>query len=348
MLGLHVCKEECAKPLPDVLLTLFHDGCSVTRLLSALLKCESFRMQALFNSHSNMPLHSQFEDLRHMVHDFKGLHDAVMEVGEIYLAETESRTVRGLGSGVAVDGAIGRISGYMGMSEEEVERHSNNVLLASMIEWTRTGRARLFNVFRGLPVTASVDVLGCKDGLVRIKLDRDVGKVFASHPMQSHAYLACAGGEDQVRVSIQTIRQTLTLKFEEVSPSFLDRRGDLGVQIADDVPVEILKRGRKIGMVHLYDASITGLGFVLKQNDQTAYNTGDEIECRFRLGAKDIRATGWIRWLQAYEGGTRIGMELKSDKVVQQTLQREIFRIQREIIVAMNELEMPEGFLPYL
>jgi len=348
LLALYICKEDCPQPLAEILLTLFRDGCSVTRLLAALLRCESLRMQALFTGHSKMPLHAQFEDLRTMVHDFNGLQDAVMEVGEIYLAETETKTIRSLDMDEEVDDSCGRIAGYMGMSDEEVERHSKNVLLASLIEWTRTGRARLFNVFRGLPVTASVDVVGSEDDLVHIRLDRDVGKVFASHPLQSRAYLACAGGEDQVRVSVQDVGKTLILKLEDVSPSFLDRRGDLGVQITDDVPVEILMRGRKVGMVHLFDASVTGLGFILHQNDQTPYNAGDEIECRFKLGAKDFKASGWIRWLQAHEGGTRIGMELKSDKVTQQTLQREIFRVQREIIVSMNELDMPEAFQPFL
>lgn len=35
-------------------------------------------------------------------------------------------------------------------------------------------------------------------------------------------------------------------------------------------------------------------------------------------------------------------MELKADKHLQQMLQREIFRIQREIIIAINEFELSE------
>ncbi len=348
LLALYICKEDCPQPLPEILLSLFREGCSVTRLLAALLRCESLRMQALFTGHSKMPLHAQFEDLRHMVHDFNDLQDAVMAAGESYLAETESRTIRGLGSYDAIDQGSDRISGYFGMGDEEAEQHQKNVLLATVMEWKQTGRARLFNIFRGIPVSASVDVISCQDGVVRIRLDRDVGKVFASHPFQNHAYMACAGGKDQVGVSIQTVRETLTLTLDEVSPSFLDRRGDLGVQVIENVPVEVTRRGKRIGIVKLFDASVTGLGFVIQEGECEPLDTGEEIGCRFRIGQKEIKATGWIRWSQQFAGGVRIGMELKSDKAIQQTLQREIFRIQRQIIVEMNELDMPEAFLPFL
>jgi hypothetical protein len=347
LLALYICKEDSPQPLPDILLRLFRKGCSVTKLLSVLLKCESVRLQFLFAGHSSMPLHAQFEDLRKMLHDFNGIQDAVMEMGEVYLAETEAKTIRSVD--VEMDDSGERISGYVGMSREEVASHRKNILLSSMIEWTKQGQAKLYNIYRGIPISISARVLGSKDEMIRIRLDREVGKVFSSHPLQDHAYLACSGGEDQVRVAIEKVDHgVVTLALKEISPSYLDRRDNLGVQIADSVPVEIVSRGRKIGTVHLFDASISGLGFLLKQSDQTPYSAGDAVECRFKLGDREIHATGWIRWLQAHEGGTRIGMELKADKVVQQNLQREIFRIQREIIVAMNELEMPEAFQPFL
>ncbi|MES0372321.1 MAG: PilZ domain-containing protein [Mariprofundaceae bacterium] len=342
ILARHICKEEVSKPLKEVLGTLYRNHVSVTQVLAALLKCESIRMHALFIGHASMPLHTQFEDLRNMIHDFNAIQDNVMEVGEEYLAEVESKNVRSLESDDAE--ADERISGYMGMSDKEVEKHRENVLLASMLEWKQTGRVRMFNVYRGLPVNASTDVLSIEGETIRIALDRDIGKVFASHPMQNRAYLSCAGAEDQVRVTITEFgRRELTLSLEDISPSFVGRRDNLGVQISENVPVELWNRNRRTGTVHLFDASITGLGFILQESDQTPYSAGDELECRFSLGSKDFKAHGWIRWLMAHEGGTRIGMELKADKQLQQQLQREIFRIQREIIIAINEFELPEG-----
>lgn len=340
-LARHICKEEVSMPLKKVLGRLYRDRVSVTQVLAALLKCEGIRMQALFIGHASMPLHAQFEDLRTMIHDFNAIQDCVMEVGEEYLAEVESKNIRTLDADEAE--ADERISGYMGMSDEEVEKHRENVLLASMIEWKQTGRIRMFNVYRGLPVNASTEVLSIEGETIRIALDRDIGKVFASHPMQNRAYLSCAGAEDQVRVSITAFgRRELTLSLEEMSPSFVGRRDNLGVQVSGNVPVELWNRNRRIGTVHLFDASISGLGFILQQSDQTPYSAGDELECRFSLGPKEFRSHGWIRWLMAHEGGTRIGMELKADKHLQQTLQREIFRIQREIIIAINEFELSE------
>lgn len=258
-LARHVCKEEVSISLKEILAALYHDGVSVTQVLAALLKCESIRMQALFTGHAAMPLHTQFEDLRTMTHDFNMIQDSVMEVGEEYLAEVESKNIRSLNFDEAE--ADERISGYMGMSDEEVEKHRESVLLASMIEWKQTRRIRMYNVYRGLPVNASTDVLSIEGETIRIVLDRDIGKVFASHPMQNRAYLSCAGAEDQVRVTISAFgRRELTLSLEEISPSFVGRRDNLGVQISESVPVELWNRKKRIGTVHLFDASVTGLG----------------------------------------------------------------------------------------
>ena len=102
-------------------------------------------------------------------------------------------------------------------------------------------------------------------------------------------------------------------------------------------------KGRKRGKAQLFDLSISGFGFIVTPDGrQPVLENGEEVECDFKLSGTRIRASGWIRWQHNHGDAIRLGMELKSDRGLQQTLQQEIFRLQRSIIVAMNEIEIPK------
>ena len=342
-LARHICREETNQSLEETIITLLHGGYSVAQLLSALLQCESKRMQMLFSGHSALPLHVQFEDLRQTSHGFNEIQDTVMAVGETYLTELQARNIRGAAgiSGKNED----RISEYPSMNEDEANSFRDESLAKSIDIWSQLRRVRLFNQFRGIPINASAQLMGKGKEKIRIALDREVAKVFACHADKNRVFLTCPhDAEQQISASILQLESGfVTLKLEEVSPSYVEKRRNLGVQVAEKIVVTLTSKGRKRGKAQLFDLSISGFGFIVTPDTtQPTLENGEELECEFQMGGNRIRASGWIRWQHQHDDMMRIGMELKSDRGLQQILQQEIFRLQRSIIVAMNEIDLPK------
>ncbi|NWF36598.1 PilZ domain-containing protein [Mariprofundus sp. KV] len=341
-LARHICRQEPRQPLDKTVTTLLHNGYSIAQLLSALLQCESRRMKSLFSGHSALPLKVQIDDLRQTIHAFNEIQDTIMEVGEQYLTEAQARNIRGAAR--LPDNSEDRISEYAGLSREEIETIRQQAITAALDVWCKSRSIRLFNQFRGIPINASAHLLGKGKDKIRISLDREVAKVFASHPDKNRAFLSCPNGEQQIATSIIKYEPgSITLKLEDVSPSYVEKRRNLGVQVADNIRVKLSCKGRSRGTAQLYDLSISGFGFIVQQGSDTPVpGSGEELDCEFILSGERVRASGWIRWQQNHEGMLRLGMELKSDRGLQQMLQQEIFRLQRSIIVAMNEIDIPK------
>ena len=341
-LARHICRQETKQPLDKTVANLLHCGYSIAQLLSALLQCESRRMKTLFSGHSALPLKVQLDDLRQTIHAFNEIQDTVMEVGEHYLTDAQARNIRGAAR--LPDNSEDRISEYDGMSSEEIEAIRQQAITESLEVWCKSRSIRLFNQFRGIPINTSAQLLGKGKDKIRISLDREVAKVYASHPEKNRAFLSCPNGEQQITTSIIKYEPgSITLQMEDVSPSYVEKRRNLGVQVAENIRVKLSYKGRSRGKAQLYDVSISGFGFIVQQSSDTPVpNSGEELDCEFMLSGERIRASGWIRWQQNHDGMLRLGMELKSDRGLQQILQQEIFRLQRSIIVAMNEIDIPK------
>ena len=337
VLAVHVCDEQSKTPLDEVLHVLFHHAYTIPQLLSALLQCESLRMTRLFSGHSTLPLERQFDELKYVLHHFNAIQEAVLDVGRDYLLQAQAQ-FRQKEAGDQAD--IDR------QDSVEVDHAARKVVLdASMKQWKKEKKIRLYNFFKGVPIHATVNVTKISDEEICIKLSADLIKVFASQSTGKFAYAICADEKEQVRVSISEVLESIVaVRLEEVSPSLLYRRKDLGVRTMNETPVLLRVRGRMLRDVMLCDISSTGLGFSLPEKHHSLCQNGEMIECAFRLADKDIKVSGWIRWVMVMNGDMRMGMELRPNIAVQQALQKEVFRIQRKIILSLNDLETPKIF----
>ncbi len=225
----------------------------------------------------------------------------------------------------------------------ETDKLSTRLLEQSIAAWRRNGHVRVFNQFRGLPVNASARFLGHKGRRIGIGFDAEVARVFASSPDKNTAMLACPDGERQIRASIVRLQAgRAALELQEASYAYIHKRRDVGVQVGEDITVRLSGRRSRRLRARLFDLSISGMGLVLDEQAAGNIHAGDELDCEFSLGGKHFKSTGWVRWQQSCGDMLRLGMEMKSDRTLQQALQREIFRIQRSIITAMNEIELPD------
>jgi len=337
VLAVHVCDEQSKIPLHKVLHKLFHHAYTIPQLLSVLLQCESLRMQRLFSGHSSLPLERQFDELKYVLHYFNALQDAVLDVGKDYLLQAQAQRHQ---EEVGDEADIDR------QSSIEVDPDvRKSVLHASVKQWYKEKKIRLYNFFKGVPIHATVDVTQINSKDIHLKLSADLMKVFASQSTGRFAYAICADEKDQVKVSIsEVLENSVILKLEEVSPSLLHSRKNIGVRTMNEVPVLLKVRSRTLRSVVLRDISSTGLGFSLPEKYHALCQNGKMIECNFKLADKDVNVSGWIRWVMVMNGEMRMGMELRPNVAVQQALQKEVFRIQRQIILSLNDLDMPKIF----
>ena len=337
VLAVHVCDEQSEIPLHKVLHKLFHHAYTIPQLLSVLLQCESLRMQRLFSGHSSLPLERQFDELKYVLHYFNALQDAVLDVGKDYLLQAQAQRHQ---EEVGDEADIDR------QSSIEVDPDvRKSVLHASVKQWSKEKKIRLYNFFKGVPIHATVDVTQINSKDIHLKLSADLMKVFASQSTGRFAYAICADEKDQVKVSIsEVLENSVILKLEEVSPSLLHSRKNIGVRTMNEVPVLLKVRSRTLRSVVLRDISSTGLGFSLPEKYHALCQNGKMIECNFKLADKDVNVSGWIRWVMVMNGEMRMGMELRPNVAVQQALQKEVFRIQRQIILSLNDLDMPKIF----
>jgi len=335
VLAVHVCDEQSKTPLHKVLHKLFHHAYTIPQILSALLQCESLRMQRLFSGHSTLPLERQFDELKYVLHHFNSIQDAVLDVGRDYLVQAQAQ-VHQQEEGDQVD--MDR------QNSIEVDQEARkSVLHASVRLWSKEKKIRLYNFFKGVPIHAAVDVTKADSEDIHVKVSADLMKVFASQSTGKFAYAICADEKDQVRVSLLEAHDNIViLRLEEVSPSLLHRRKNLGVRMMNEVSVLLRVRARTLRNVVLRDISSTGLGFSLPEKYHAVCQNGEILECDFSLGDKKMKVSGWIRWVMLMNGEMRMGMELRPNAAIQQTLQKEVFRIQRQIILSLNDLDIPK------
>ncbi|MDQ6995355.1 MAG: PilZ domain-containing protein [Mariprofundaceae bacterium] len=332
-LAAHVCNEQVERPLKDILNVFYHHGFTVPQLLSVLLNCESMRMKRLFSGYSSQPVAAQYKDLQHVIHHFNDLQEEVLDVGKGYLLQAEAALFSNEDESSQTDRlAVDHVD--EGIREE--------ILDASLRIWERTKKMKVYNFFQGVPVYATVEVLRVESHCVYVSPNSDLIKVFSSHPNGNSAYGICANEKEQVRVSIgEVLPHSVQLNMREVAQSLLNCRKNLGVRMNMDVFAEIKVRGKLIKKVLLRDISVAGLGLSIHGLDKEPCRTGEVIECRFDLGSKHIVAHGWVRWVVVMNDEIRLGMELRPHIAIQQALQKEVFQIQRKIIVKLNDLDVP-------
>jgi len=338
VLAVHVCDEQCIYPLHKVLHKLFHHAYTIPQLLAALLQCESLRMQRLFSGHSTLPLERQFDELKYVLHHFNALQDAVLDIGKDYLLQAQAKRHQ------EEAGEQADIDRQRSIEVDENER--KEVLNASVKRWQNDKKIRLYNFFKGVPIHATADLLKIDSETVHLKLSDDLIKVFASQSTGKFAYAICADEKEQVKVSISDVYEAyVCVKLGEVSASLLHSRKNIGVRTIKPVPVSLRVRSRSLTGVMLRDISSTGLGFSLPETYHALCQNGKMIECDFKLADKPVKVSGWIRWVMVVNGEMRMGMELRPNVAIQQALQKEVFRIQRQIILSLNELETPNIFI---
>ncbi len=218
---------------------------------------------------------------------------------------------------------------------------------AQYIAWLQQQeRVRLFNTFRGVVINAYCELLhiDTERDRISVELNHELGRVLTADPSHESAILV-ANEEATTGFPLRLVDHNAGIAIFEVMPSkrlYIDQRGNIDVQIQDLVHVDILRGLYRYPTATLIDFSASGIGVMAPKDERMKIRRGDTLEFRFQIGAAKVIAEGTVRGLREQDDRYILGVALNVNRATQSLLQREVFRVQREIIVALNEEGIPE------
>ncbi|MDQ6951813.1 MAG: PilZ domain-containing protein [Mariprofundales bacterium] len=216
---------------------------------------------------------------------------------------------------------------------------------ADAIDWlSQQSKIRVFNIFRGVVINARCELyqINKEEDSVSIELNQELGRVLTA--AANSATLVC-NEHDSCGFPLTLISHhpgLVKMQLHPPKPLYIDQRDNLDVQVQERIPVEIRKRLYLFPTATLADFSSKGIGVITPKDDRVEIRHGDTLEFRFQIGSVRINAEGQVRGARDLGDSQLLGIELAINRANQSQLQREVFRIQREIIVALNQEQIPE------
>jgi len=240
-------------------------------------------------------------------------------------------------------------------SDPPVEGDSviNNPDNAPLIEWLRNHpELRLFNIFRGVAINANCQLIGLDEesDRISIELNNELGRTLTAAP-DAKSTTVIANDDNTIGFPLHLIDHTpgrAIFALHAPIPVYLDQRDGIDVHIQDLVHVDIHRGIYRFPSGTLIDFSATGFGLVAPKDDRMTIALDNILEFRFQIGMAKVISEGKVCGLTDQDEQIILGVKLANNRATQSLLQREVFRVQREIIIALNEQGIPEELAKHI
>jgi len=333
----HICDEKSSQSLEQVIYALLEQKIHIHQLLTTFSACEKNRLQHAFDSTSTLPEQTQLASAKNIINHFNGLQDSLLMVADDYFKDQQQRGAHNVS---AIQEDTGNRSNTL-HSKKDIYRQS---IAKSIQSWKKSKSIMIHNYYRGLAIRARIAFLDASDGKILLQLNEELARIFAAHPSQNTAFAICQGEDIQVRLHIEeTSEGKVWLNIDEALPVFSESRKHLNVQVDEHVPVSIHINKKRPIQAQLHDLSMGGLGVIVQGISQSPCQISDQVELQMMLNRKEVKLEGTVRWTGISEHEARLGIELNERFNTKQAIQKEIFRIQRGIIVTINHLDIPQA-----
>ncbi len=338
-LACHICHENTQTPLKQTLHTLLDAGIHIHQLLSSISACEQQWLQYAFDSAKTLPPDIQFTSAKKIIHHFNQIQDTLLTVADLHFEHVSVQKAHDISQHQSD-------TGNRSIASQEMASQSYQSVIQNTIKvWQRNKSIAIRNYHQGLTIRSVATFLEYNQPYITIQWNEDVARIFAIHASEKDAFAVCEGEKVQVRLHIEQLKPgRAILSLGKIFPVYAESRKHLNIQVDEHIPVT-LRAGKKRQLhARLHDLSIGGLGINVHGINQAPYHIGDKIECRLSLGTTPVSLHGIVRWTGNSQDDARIGIELMHHAGSQQLLQKEVFRMQRNIISSINQLVLPEQF----
>lgn len=333
----HICKEQIDTPLYQVISNLLNSGNNLHTLLTALSSCEEHQLEHAFDKATALSAEEQLSSAKKIIRHFNAIQDLLLATAESYFENRAELKKEGIQFTPFIANNNDSQKSGATKSYQEIIRDSINM-------WSKNQNITLRNYYNGLTIHANATFITGKDeGEIQVKLNEEVARVFAIHPSQLDAFALCEGQEIQVRLSVKSVaNQILTLRLGKTFPVHSETRKHICIQIQEQVPVTISMDRKQQLHARLHDISARGLGIDVYGISKAPYNVGDQVKCELTLNRTEVVLEGIVRWASSIDDEARIGIELINDSETEEIVEKEVFRLQRDIINATNQMPIPE------
>jgi len=282
---------EKRSPAFQVFTSLLDAGCTISELMTALLRCEWLTLQLIAPEVKNLSEKEQVKLVHSKLEYFNALQGTLFEIAQAHWDSVLSSECR---------------------SQVLSETHSN---------WLKTGYVTLYNVIDEIPVRASVSLFDATLESISVEITSELQRVIAADQEMRRAYIDSPDEKYRLVMLIDRVNSVkdATLKIEDIVLSNIRDRDFLRVSIHDDTHVQLLdKDGFMKAEALLSDISIGGLG--LEKVSSMALEAGSIMTIKFNLGNIEANHPCTICWISHMEG--RIGVSIRTNQKLQQALKQ--------------------------
>lgn len=310
-----IIHSEKRSPSFQIFTDLLDSGCTISELMTGLLRCEWLTLQFVAPEIKNLSEKEQVKLVQSKLEHFNALQGTLFEIAQAHWDSVLSSECR---------------------SQILTETHAN---------WLKTGYATLYNVIDEIPVRASVSLFDATQESISVEITSELQRVIAADPEMLRAFIDSPDEKYRLVMCIDRVNslKDATLKVEDIVLSNIRDRDFLRVGIHGDTHIQLLdKDGIIKAEALLSDISIGGLG--LKKVSSMALEAGSVMTIKFNLGNIEANHPCSICWVSHME--SRIGVSIRENQRLQQALNREILKRQREVISKLASIGVPKTLLP--
>jgi len=298
---------------------LLDDGCSATKLQTALIHGRDIILQDRVSAVSSVETYQQGEEIRRI-----SLHFDRMQMSLIHAIEQHwNQQFDVLRSQLANEGQALMLS------------KARNT-------WLKAGCVEFYNYFDEMPVIANVNIRDVREDSVSVNRTRELALVIAAGEHQCYAHVRLPNSKLCLRMIVESAnRNAVHWKNAGILEIARERRQHIRILGAEQQTAIVKRAHGPKWDVNIRDFSATGLGIAAK--DRLPGKVGDMLLCNFQVRQTAFEFKGVIRWKsEAASGNARLGLELSTDHVSMQKLQHEVTLRQKEVLGRLHMRGTPD------
>jgi len=300
-----------------IFLSIFTAGASLTNLLALLLRGEWLLLQQAMPHIQQLPTAEQYSAIREQLEFFEQLRQLAVEVKE--------------------EDWQGRLEQSENKTHQE---HLERILAENSVVWLRQGKIKLTAYLDEVPVqslTKIVDIIGHD---VTVKLNEELAKVLSVDHYR--AIITTHNNREKISVEMLKIADgKVHLLLGDISANTIGLRHHVRVRHPDQPKATLMIKGEPEIGCQIIDISISGIKLALPPLSSTIA-PHSAITCAFTLKGITINGSGSVRWQTRHHDHHIVcGITLSTNADHQRLLQEETLRLQRDLVIQLNNSKLP-------
>ncbi|MDX8395586.1 MAG: hypothetical protein R8K22_04140 [Mariprofundaceae bacterium] len=313
-LAAHITTAHARHPLPEVITSIIKAEMPPSKILNALMQCQSMILEQKLPELLNLPSDEQIKELKCIFEHFNYIETSIIELGEEFWVTKNKK----------------------GQKNLETERESR-ILAISSQQWKAADTIKILNYYKGLPIQSinkiidiTVDPTEDLKRTITVQASGALERVLA---ISEKNCVLTPDSEDIVFIKMEVLNKTsgkATFYIKGLVP--MERRNHLRLQPLSEVSINLYRNKTSVGCGKILDLSLSHIAATIPYPDTHPFKKDEIIDFHFQLDQDNIKGAGWARSVRQDRNCLIVCIEIMPDTTIQKQLQLEIATLQRKII----------------